>query len=110
MEILLSVLLLFLVVPRFYTFQDANKSTQPSTIPQIATESPQLITPQQALDNINSIPDVQNYLKRVPSGIVEIDNEDEKTYTVHVYEIKDNHTATFNWYEVGKQSGKIKTL
>ena len=49
-------------------------------------------------------------LKRVPSGIVEIDNEDEKTYTVHVYEIKDNHTATFNWYEVGKQSGKIKTL
>lgn len=60
---------------------------------------------------ISSLPEVKEYLRAVPSGQVVIDHEDKETnsYLVHVYEVKDGHTATFNWYEVDKKTGKITT-
>lgn len=63
---------------------------------------------QQAVENVKKLPEVQDYLKRVPNGKVEVDNELEGEYNVHVYEVKDGHTATFNWYRVSIKSGEIR--
>lgn len=61
-----------------------------------------------ALENVNKRPEVKQFLKDVPGGIVEVDNESEGEYNVHVYEIKNGHTATFNWYRVSIKSGEIR--
>lgn len=66
------------------------------------------VTSKQAVENVKKLPEVQDYLKRVPNGRVEVDNELEGEYKVHVYEIKDGHTATFSWYRVSIKSGKIR--
>ena len=45
---------------------------------------------------------------------VEIDHEDGNRYVVHVYEIVTHddisHTATYGWYTVSKDSGKIEDM
>lgn len=61
-----------------------------------------------AVENVKKLPEVQEYLKNVPNAKVEVDNELEGEYNVHVYEIKDGHTATFNWYRVSIKSGEIR--
>ena len=67
------------------------------------------ISRQQAVENVKNLPEVQEYLKNVPNGKVEVDNELEGEYNVHVYEVKDGHTATFNWYRVSIKSGEIRS-
>ena len=64
-----------------------------------------------AIARVSRLPEVKEYLRAVPSGRVAIDHEDKETnsYLIQVYEIKDGHTATFNWYEVDKTTGEIKT-
>jgi len=59
---------------------------------------------------ISALPEVKEYLRTVPSGLVVIDHDDKDTnsYLIHVYEIKNGHTATFNWYVVNKATGEIK--
>jgi len=49
--------------------------------------------------------------------IVEVDNEVDNQYVVHVYEIViddektgEGHTATYGWYYVDKSSGKISSM
>ncbi len=66
------------------------------------------VSSSQAVENVKSRPEVQDYLKRVPNGRVEADNQSEGEYKVHVYEIKDGHTATFNWYYVSIKSGEVR--
>lgn len=66
------------------------------------------MTKDRAIEIIKNRSEVQDYLKRVPNGRVEVDNEDQGEYNVHVYEIKDGHTATFNWYKVSIKSGEIR--
>ena len=58
-----------------------------------------------AVENVKKLPEVKDYLKEVPKALVEVDNELEGDYNVHVYEIKDGHTATFNWYKVNTATG-----
>ncbi|WP_157094464.1 hypothetical protein [Metabacillus litoralis] len=45
---------------------------------------------------------------------VEIDHEDGNRYVVHVYEVVAHddisHTATYGWYTVTKDSGKIEDM
>jgi hypothetical protein len=45
---------------------------------------------------------------------VEIDHEEGNKYVVHVYEIVTHndisHTATYGWYTVSKDSGKIENM
>ena len=62
-----------------------------------------------AITKITALPEVVEYLKEVPFGIIAIDHEDKNAnaYIIHVYEVVDNHTATFNWYTVNKTSGAI---
>jgi len=67
------------------------------------------ITKQQAVENVKNLPEVQDYLKEVPNGKVEMDNEDAGEYNVHVYEVKNGHTATFNWYRVSIKDGKVQS-
>lgn len=62
-----------------------------------------------AIENVKKLPEVQEYLKNVPEGIVEVDNELEGEYNVHVYEVKNGHTATFNWYRVSIKSGEVRS-
>ena len=61
------------------------------------------------MENVKKLPEVQEYLKNVPNGKVEVDNEMEGEYNVHVYEVKNGHTATFNWYRVSIKSGEVKS-
>ena len=58
---------------------------------------------------VRALPEVVDYLKRVPNGKVEVNGEEDDMYMVQVYEIKDGHTATFNWYTVNKTTGAVKT-
>lgn len=60
-----------------------------------------------ALSKVKVQTEVKEYLKRVPSGLVAVNGEDETSYKVQVYEVKNGHTATFNWYNVHKQTGEI---
>lgn len=66
------------------------------------------MTKNQAVENVKKLPEVQQYLKDVPNGRVEVDNESEGEYNVHVYEVKNGHTATFNWYRVSIKSGEVR--
>ena len=61
---------------------------------------------------VSALPEVQEYLRSVPSGLVDIDHEDRETnsYLIHVYEVKDGHTASFNWYEVDKTTHQVSPL
>lgn len=63
----------------------------------------------QAVENVKKLPEVEQYLKDVPKALVEVDNELEGEYNIHVYEIKDGHTATFNWYRVSIKNGEVKS-
>lgn len=67
------------------------------------------ISRQLAVDNVKKLPEVQKYLKEVPNGKVEVDNELDGEYNVHVYEVKNGHTATFNWYKVSIKSGEVRS-
>ena len=66
------------------------------------------MTENQAIENVKKLPEVQDYLQRVPNGRVEVDNELEGEYNVHVYELKDGHSATFNWFTVSIKSGQLE--
>lgn len=100
------ILLLSIVVilgAGYFAFQKLNPPT-----PAPAQTASSKITPQQAVASVKNLPEVQDYLKAVPNGKIEMDSGDENEYNVHVYEIKDGHTATFNWYTVSIESGKVK--
>lgn len=60
-----------------------------------------------AISKVKAQKEVKEYLKRVPNALVAVNGEEDTTYMVQVYEIKDGHTATFNWYSVNKQTGEI---
>lgn len=65
------------------------------------------ITSEQAIIAVKKLPEVQEYLKDVPNGKIEVDNEDAGEYNIHVYEVKNGHTATLNWYRVSIKTGEV---
>ncbi|MBI2646301.1 MAG: hypothetical protein HYW85_04625 [Deltaproteobacteria bacterium] len=68
------------------------------------------LTEKKAVAKVKALPAVVEYLKRVPEGRIEVNGEEESEFHVQVYEMKDNHTATFNWYSVDKTTGEVKEL
>ncbi|MBI2019042.1 hypothetical protein HYS95_00040 [Candidatus Daviesbacteria bacterium] len=102
MKILL-IIVLIIVVAGVVLFQQKD-----TVLDQIAEVASIKISRQTALENVKKLPEVQQYLKDVPNGKVEVDNELEGEYNVHVYEVKDGHTATFNWYRVSIKSGEVR--
>lgn len=99
------IILLILALTIFGAWYFASQKANPSKLGQAGSNQ---ITKQQALEKVRNLPEVQSYLKRVPNGRVEVDNEMAGEYNVHVYEIKDGHTATFNWYRVSIKSGEVR--
>ena len=60
-----------------------------------------------AVNKVKALPEVIDYLRRIPNGLVAINGEENGSYLIQVYEIKNGHTATFNWYKVDKTTGEI---
>lgn len=65
------------------------------------------LTPQDAVNKVKDLAAVKKYLAKVPGGRVDQNGSEGDLYLIQVYEIKDGHTATFNWYRVSKTTGKI---
>lgn len=81
---------------------------QPVVVDKLEEIAPTKISKELALENVKKLPEVVQYLKDVPNGKVEVDNELEGEYNVHVYELKNGHSATFNWYRVSIKSGEVR--
>ncbi len=76
----------------------------------LAKNTPGDLTQEQAVERIKGLTEVKNYLEEVPAGRVELESSERAgVYLIHVYEIKNGHTATFNWYRVDKATGEIKS-
>lgn len=103
----LILLILIVVGTVFYTYQKA-RSNERIDINKQEISIPSKITSEEAVSIVKKLPEVQEYLKKVPNGKVKMDNESEGEYNIHVYEVKNGHTATFNWYTVNTIDGKIK--
>lgn len=99
------LILLILIIMLIGGIYSVSKNTIPSVLERVV---PTKISHKQAIENVKNLPEVQQFLKDVPNGRVEVDNELEGEINVHVYEIKDGHTATFNWYKVDKITGAVK--
>ncbi|MDO8573510.1 MAG: hypothetical protein Q7R77_02040 [Candidatus Daviesbacteria bacterium] len=100
---IIVVIFIFLAVAGYYVLQNGIPENIPTEI--LSTK----ISRGLAVENVKKLPEVQKYLKNVPNGKVEVDNELEGEYNVHVYEVKNGHTATFNWYRVSIKSGEVRS-
>lgn len=63
---------------------------------------------EEAVTKVKALPEVVDYLKQVPNGIVLVNGEEGNFYMVQVYEFKNGNTATFNWYKVDKTTGIVE--
>jgi len=108
-RVLFSAVVIFMMVMAFLYFSKNRVDTanQASQIPQAAVK--QTISPNEALAKVRELAEVKSYLVQIPNARIEVDSTDEETntYLVHVYEIKNGHTATFNWYNVDKKTGEV---
>lgn len=105
--VLIIIVLAIIAAGYFYIKNTPMEKLIPDQIvDQVTTTG---MTESQAIENVKKLPEVQAYLKRVPNGRVEVDNELEGEYNIHVYELKDGHSATFNWYHVSIKSGEVRS-
>ena len=65
------------------------------------------LSKEEAISKVKALPEVIDYLKRVPNGLVLVNGEVDNLYLVQVYEFINGHTATFNWFEFDKTTGEI---
>ncbi len=90
--------------PYQYQIQNKNTSTK--------------ITSDKALEIVSNLPEVKKWEKSFtsPDGtspttggtpVIDNDSETSTTYVIHVYENMPDHTATFNWYYVDKNTGAV---
>ncbi len=87
----------------------AGCTAAPGPVPQDAGQD---ISREEAILAVRNRPEVVKYEKDLAEAgaVVRIDAQSEDTeWLVQVYEIKDGHTATFNWYRVDKGTGRITT-
>jgi hypothetical protein len=66
-----------------------------------------IVLKETALKLVQRYPAVIQFMRNVHGAIIEVDSESSDAYRIHVYEIKDGHTATQGWYAVIKASGQI---
>lgn len=67
----------------------------------------QSITPKSAILSVQNILEVKSFLLLVPEAQVVVSGDEVDAYLVQVFETRDGHTATFNWYRVNKSSGVV---
>lgn len=70
-----------------------------------SSQTPQTISPSQAIQTVKNLPEVKTYTQNTPNSQVRLDHEENPNYIIQVYEVKNGHTATFNWYKVNKATG-----
>lgn len=75
---------------------------------QFSTAENGILSKEDAIAKVKALPEVIDYLKRVPNSLVLVNEEEDTEYLVQVYEFKNGHTATFNWYNVNKTTGEVK--
>ena len=66
------------------------------------------LSKEDAVAKVKTLAEVKDYLMRVPNGLVAVNGEENGSYLIQVYEVKNDHTATFNWYTVNKITGEAK--
>lgn len=66
------------------------------------------ITKEGAIVKVKAIPEVADYIIRVPQAKVEVSGEENDSYLIQVFEVVNGHSATFNWYKVDKTTGEVK--
>lgn len=113
----LAAIIIFLGIVGYLNFYKPQKlpikTTATASPVQKTTANPSQISgisEKEAIEKIRQLPEVKNYLASVPGAHVEVSSFDQETgtYLVQVFEVKDNHTATFGWWEVEKTNGKVK--
>lgn len=105
MKILVVIIMLTVAAILAFQWWGPWLVEQPPVAQKLEEVASTKISKELAVENVKKIPEVAQYLKDVPNGKVEVDNELEGEYNVHVYEVKNGHTATFNWYTVSIKSG-----
>jgi len=80
------------------------------TIPLFTKSSqiPKTISPSQAIQTTKNLPEVKTYIQNTPNSQIKLDHEEGQNYIIQVYEIKNGHTATFNWYKINKNTGNAE--
>lgn len=108
-KFLAIISILFLLVAFWWLF--ILKSFQPPTPTQPVLQK-ESVDENKALKTIAEQEEVKNYLKEVPNGKIALDHFDKETnsYVFQIFEVKNGHTNTFNWYEVNKENGELKPL
>ena len=107
--VLFSAVIVFIAAMLFLHFNKTKDETSEQT-PQASQETlEESLSQEDAIARVRGLAEVKSYLEQVPNARVEIDSFDQETntYLVHVYEIKNGHTATFNWYTINQKTGKI---
>ncbi|MBI2021673.1 hypothetical protein HYS93_02180 [Candidatus Daviesbacteria bacterium] len=109
MRFIIILILVLTVLGGVYFFNQKSK-TESNQIPNQTSKQtePEKITESQAVNLVKKRPEVADFLKRVPGGHVQVNNELDGEYNIQVFEVKDGHTATFNWYRVNIKTGSIK--
>lgn len=71
-----------------------------------------LISKETAENIVRSLPEVQEYFAQYPTTILDMEGYDSEKnqWNVHIYNIVEDHTATFDWYYVDGNSGKVTKL
>ena len=69
----------------------------------------QALTEEDAAGIVSNLPEISALLVKYPHYLIETEVLDQNTnaWKVHVYEIVEDHTATYNWYNVDVDTGKV---
>ena len=69
------------------------------------------ISESKAIAHVRALPEVEQFMKTAGNPHVEVDHYDTEqgVWLVQVFEIVDEHQATFNWYTVNPHTGAVKS-
>lgn len=73
------------------------------------------VSHEEAVEIVRALPEVQAFISLINTkgdseAYIEYSHDECNTYSIHVYELKDDHTATFNWYDVNMYTGEVTTM
>ena len=96
------------------------KQPSPASGPASQPSAAASVSAEEALAKVRALPEVVTWQATVAaaggSPRIDIDSEDAKAYTVHVYEMVEGegdmpgHAATMAWYSVSKATGEVKSV
>jgi hypothetical protein len=71
-------------------------------------KAPLAANPGKAIQTVKNLPEVIVYIQNTPNSQIRLDHEEDQNYIIQVYETKNGHTATFNWYKINKTTGTVQ--